>query len=99
MNSLCIPPNPDCESPKHIITSAAQNDESTSLEMKKMGMREALASKLRAVFGNGDGFYVTGSGPVWVSIARSHEIPKLIAEHHRDQAKRDSRNPLIIGRR
>ena len=64
-----------------------------------MGTREALASKLRAIIGNNDGFYVTGSGPVWVSNARSHEIPKVIAEHHRGEAKRDSRNPLILGRR
>jgi len=54
---------------------------------------------LRAVVGNDDnGFYVTGSGPVRVSNARVHDIPKVIAESHREDAKRKLQSALIIGR-
>jgi hypothetical protein len=68
--------------------------------MKKMNMRKALARILRAIIGNDVyGFYVTGSGPVRVPNAQVHQIPKVIAEHHRDQAKRDLQSALIIGRR
>lgn len=65
-------------------------------EMKKMNMKKALARILRAITGNDvHGFHVTGSGLVWVPNARSNEIPKVIAEHHRDQAKRDLQSALI----
>lgn len=58
--------------------------------MKKMDMIRALAKKLRNVIGNDDrGFYVTGSGLVWVHNARAHEIPNVIADHHRENAKRE----------
>jgi len=68
-------------------------------EMKKMNMRKALARTLRAIAGHDDhGFYVTGSGPVRVSNARYHQIPKVIAEHHSEQAKRELQRALIIGR-
>ena len=62
-------------------------------EEKKMDAIEALARKLRAaVIGNDDhGFYVTGSGPVWVPNAQSHEIRKLIAEYHRHEVERSHR--------
>jgi len=67
--------------------------------MKKMNMRRALARTLRAITGNDDqGFYVTGSGPVRVPNSRAHQIPKVIAEHHRDEAKRELQRALI-GRR
>jgi hypothetical protein len=59
----------------------------------------ALAGRLRALIGNDrHGFYVTGSGPVRVPNARSHQIPRVIAEHHREQAKRELQRALIIGR-
>jgi hypothetical protein len=62
-------------------------------------MMKALARKLLAVLGKEDhGFYVTGSELVWVPNARAHEIPKVIAEHHRDYAKRELQKALI-GRR
>ena len=68
-------------------------------EVKKMDMIKVLARKLRAVIGNDDhGFYVAGSGPVWVPNVRAHEIPKVIAEHHRDQAKRELQRILIMRR-
>lgn len=58
---------------------------------------KALASKLRTVTGNGEhGFYVTGSGPVWVPNARANEIPRVIAEHHTVDAKRFL-NPRNVG--
>jgi len=61
---------------------------------------KALARKLRAVIGDGDhGFYVTGSGPVWVPNARAHEIPRVIAEQHMIDAKRELQRALVIGRR
>ena len=61
---------------------------------------EALVRKLRAVIGDGgNGFYVAGSGPVWVPKARAHEIPMVIAEHHMMDAKRELQNALVIGRR
>jgi hypothetical protein len=72
--------------------------------MSKIGkaldeLEVALARKLRALIGNDHhGFYVTGSGPVRVPNARSHQIPKVIAEHHREQAKRELQRALIIGR-
>jgi hypothetical protein len=59
-------------------------------------MIEALARKLRAVVGDDrDGFYVTGSGPVWVPNARAHEIPQVIAQYHREQAERELQRALI----
>jgi hypothetical protein len=73
--------------------------------MSKMGkaldeLMMALASKLRALIGNDHhGFYVTGSGPVRVPNSRSHQIPTVIAEHHRQQAERELQRALIIGRR
>jgi hypothetical protein len=63
-----------------------------------MRMKEALARIFRAVVGNDDnGFYVTGSGPVRVPNSRAHQVPKVIAEHHRDQAKRELQM-AVIGR-
>jgi hypothetical protein len=63
------------------------------------GLMMALARKLRAPIGNDHhGFYVTGSGPVRVPNSRSHLIPRVIAEHHREQAKRELQRTLIIGR-
>jgi hypothetical protein len=60
----------------------------------------ALARKLLAVISDGDhGFYVSGSGRVWVPKARAHEIPKVIAEHHSEQAKRELQRALMIGMR
>jgi hypothetical protein len=68
-------------------------------EVKKVNMRKAIARMLRAVVGDDvHGFYVTGSGPVRVPNARSHQIPEMIAEHHRDQAQRELQRALIIGR-
>ena len=68
-------------------------------EMKKMDTTKALARKLRAVIGNDDhGVYVTGSGPVKVPNARLHQIPKVIAEHHGENARRELQSALIIGR-
>jgi hypothetical protein len=68
-------------------------------EVKKMDTIEALARKLRAVIGNDEhGVYVTGSGPVKVPNARLHQIPKVIAEHHGENAKRELQRALIIGR-
>ena len=65
--------------------------------MSKLG--KAL-EKLVRVIGNDDhGFYVTGSGPVRVPNARMHQIPKVIAEHHREDAKRELQRALMIGRR
>ena len=64
-----------------------------------MDMIKVLARKLRAVIGNDDhGFYVAGSGPVWVPNVRAHEIPKVIAEHHVENAKRELQRALTIGR-
>jgi hypothetical protein len=64
-----------------------------------VGLMMALAGKLRALIGNDPhGFYVTGSGPVRVPKARSHQIPRVIAEHHREQAKRELQRALVIGR-
>ena len=60
---------------------------------------KALARKLRAIIGNDEhGFYVTGSGPVRVPNARVHQIPQVIAEHHRENAQRELQRALI-GRR
>jgi hypothetical protein len=67
--------------------------------MEKLNMRKALARILRAAIGNDvHGFYVTGSGPVRVPNARAHQIPNVIAEHHREQARRELQRALIIGR-
>jgi hypothetical protein len=69
-------------------------------EVKKMDRIRALARKLRAVIGNDEhGFYVTGSGAVRVPNARVHQIPKVIAEDHRENARRELQRALIIGRR
>ena len=68
-------------------------------EVKKMDTIEALARKLRAVIGNDDhGVYVTVSGPVKVTNARLHQIPKVIVEHHRENTRRELQRALIIGR-
>jgi len=68
-------------------------------EEKKMDAIEALARKLRAVIANDDqGVYVTGSGPVKVPNARLHQIPKVITEHHVENAKRELQRALTIGR-
>jgi hypothetical protein len=67
-------------------------------EVKKMDAIEALARKLGAVIGKDDGVYVTGSGPVKVPNARLHQIPKVVAEHHGENAKRELQRALIIGR-
>jgi hypothetical protein len=67
--------------------------------VKKTDTIRALARKLRAVIGNDDhGVYVTGSGPVKVPNARLHQIPKVIAEHHWENTKRELQRALIIGR-
>ena len=64
-----------------------------------MGAIRALARKLQAAIGNDErGAYVTGSGAVKVSNARLHQIPKVIAEHHRENARRELQRALIIGR-
>lgn len=61
---------------------------------------KALVRKLQAVTGDGDhGFYVAGSGLVWVPNARSHQIPRVIAEQHMIDAKRELQRALVIGRR
>jgi hypothetical protein len=58
-----------------------------------------LARKLRAAISNdAHGVYVTGSGPVKVSNARLNQIPKVIAEYHRENARRELQRALIIGR-
>ena len=68
-------------------------------EVKKMDTTEALARKLRAVIRNDDhGVYATGSGPVKIPNARLHQIPKVIAEHHRENARRELQRALTIGR-
>jgi hypothetical protein len=65
-----------------------------------MDMIEALAKKLRALIGNDDrGFYVTGSGPIWVPNARANEIPKVIAEHHMYDAYMELQRAMMSGRR
>jgi len=67
--------------------------------MKNMDTTKALVRKLRAVIGNDEhGVYVTGSGLVRVPNARLHQIPKVIAEHHRENAKRELQRALTIGR-
>ena len=49
-----------------------------------------LARKLRTFIGNdSQGFYVAGSGLVWVPKALAHQIPKVVAEAHREDAKRE----------
>jgi hypothetical protein len=64
-----------------------------------MDVTKALARKLRAVIGDdNNGFCVSGSEPIRVPNARLHQIPKVIAEHHRDSAKRELERALI-GRR
>lgn len=35
------------------------------------------------------GFWVRGSGLVYISKDRVNEIPKVVAEHHRQEAQRD----------
>ena len=51
---------------------------------------KGLARKLLTVMGNDEyGVYITGSGPVKVPNARLHQIPKVIAEHHRENVKRE----------
>jgi hypothetical protein len=56
-------------------------------------------SKPRAIIGNDDhGVYVTGSEPVKVPNARLHQIPKVIAEHHGENARRELQRALIIGK-
>jgi hypothetical protein len=60
---------------------------------------EELARKLRAVIGNDEhAVYISGSGPVKVPNARLHQIPKVIGEHHGENAKRELQRALIIGR-
>jgi hypothetical protein len=55
-----------------------------------MDVTKALARKLRALIGDdNNGFYVTGSGPIRVPNAQVHQIPKVIAEHHWEQAERE----------
>jgi len=65
-----------------------------------MDVVKALARKLRALIGDdNNGFYVTGSGPIRVPNAQVYQIPKVIAEHHRDTARRELQRALMIGRR
>jgi len=72
------------------MTSSASGDN------YKMNVRKALAMILRAITRKDNhGFYVTGSGPIRVPNARLHEIPKVIAEHHTDQAKRELLRALM----
>jgi hypothetical protein len=69
-------------------------------EVKKMDMIKALARKLRAFIGNDNyGFYVAGSGRVWVPNARAHQILKVVAEDHRENAERELLRALMGGRR
>jgi len=65
--------------------------------MSKFG--KAVKRLARAIGRDDHGFYVTGSGPVWVPNSRAHEIPNVIAEHHRDEARRELQKVLMIGRR
>jgi len=61
---------------------------------------KALARKLRAFIGNDShGFYVAGSGLVWVPNALAHQIPKVIAENHRENAERELLRAIVMGRR
>jgi tryptophan synthase beta subunit len=72
----------------------------SKVERTLSGLRMALARILRTlVDSDHQGFYVIGSGPVRVPSVRSHQVPKVIAEHHREQAKRELQRALIIGRR
>jgi hypothetical protein len=60
-----------------------------------MSKAKELARKLVLALSKEEhGFYVTGSGFVWVPEARSNEIPRVIAEHHREQAKRELQRAL-----
>jgi hypothetical protein len=64
-----------------------------------MDVIKALARKLPALIGDdNNGFYVAGSGLIRVPNAQVHRIPKVIAEHHRENAKRDLQRVLTIGR-
>ena len=57
---------------------------------------KALARKLRAFIGNDShGFYVAGSGLVWVPYALANKIPKVIAENHRENAERELLRALM----
>ena len=65
-------------------------------EVKKMDLMKALAMKIRTLIGNDQhGFYVTGSGPVRVPNSRAHQIPKVIAEHHRENAKMELQKAFL----
>jgi len=80
----------DTECPFRILRCASLGG------IKKMGMIKSLARKLWEFIGNDrHGFYVAGSGPVKVPNSRAHEIPKVIAEHHRENAKRELLKSLI----
>ena len=68
--------------------------------MKKTDTVKELARKLRAFVGSDDyGFYVAGSGRVWVPNARAHQIPKVVAEDHRENAERELLRAFMGGRR
>ena len=60
---------------------------------------KVLERLVRVIITDDHGFYVTGSGPVRVPNARAHQVPKVIAEHHREDAKRELQRALMIGRR
>jgi hypothetical protein len=69
-------------------------------EVRRTETIKALARKLRAFIGNDShGFYVAGSGRVWVPNARAHQIPKVVAEDHRENAERELLRALMGGRR
>ena len=60
---------------------------------------KALARKLHRFIGNDShGFYVAGSGRVWVPNALAHKIPKVVAEDHREKAERELLR-VLMGRR
>ena len=62
-------------------------------------MIRTLARKIRKILANDDhGFYVAGSGPVWVPNARAHQVSRVIAEHHRYDAERELQRALMMGR-
>ena len=59
-----------------------------------------LARKLRMFIGNDShGFYVAGSGLVWVPNALAHQIPKVVAEAHRENARREILRAQMAARR
>jgi len=47
-----------------------------------------LERLVKALQSNGDSFMVTGSGLVQVPRGRWNEIPKVIQEHHAQEAER-----------